>query len=421
MLSEYGTIVVGAGPAGLFCALNTSDRSHSVLLLEKTGSPGRKLLLSGSGQCNFSAAGPASAFAEHYGAAANFVKPALMAFTNEDLCAFLEAGGVGIFRREDGKLFPSGMRAAEILELLIAGCRENGVKTIRNSPVEAVCRDRNGFTVNAGGRVFSSDSLVIATGGCSYPETGSTGDGHSLAASLGHPATSLSPALTHIHAGEPFPRELAGISLKNARITLLKAGGAAKTAKGDVLFTGSGLSGPGILDLSRYIGIGDRIDLALTEIPSGGVDASLVDALQTGGKRTVRTILKGFGLPERLADAVLERAGIKPSRKAGDIARADRMKLSALLTSFPVVVESKGGFDVAMATAGGVSREGVNRRTMESRITPGLFFAGEVLDVDGDTGGYNIQWAFSSGWAAACGIRSRKPSGPALKKADITL
>lgn len=409
MPSRYRTIVIGAGPAGLFCALNACTNRHDVLLLEKNGRPGRKLLLSGSGQCNFSRTGPMSEFIGHYGGAANFVKPALLAFTNRHLCAFLENGGVKTFAREDGKLFPAGMRASDILTLLQNSCANNGVEMQFDSPVDAVSRYDGGFAVTTGGRAFSSDSLVLATGGCSYPETGSTGDGLALAASLGHTVTPITPSLTNITAREPFPVELAGISLKNSSISLDKASGKRMTGRGDVLFTGSGLSGPGILDLSRYISDGDRMSLALTEKPVEEVESSLIDALQAGGKKAVRTILKSLGIAERLADAVLSMAGIAPSRKGGEIGRADRLKILTMVTAFPVTVARKGDFRVAMATAGGVSRDEVNRLTMESRIIPGLFFAGEVLDVDGDTGGYNIQWAFSSAMAAASGIGAKSP------------
>jgi hypothetical protein len=408
MLSRYKTIVIGAGPAGLFCALNACAERDDVLLLEKNPGPGRKLLLSGSGQCNFSRTGPMGDFTGHYGSASNFVKPALLAFTNEDLCAFLETGGVKTFAREDGKLFPAGMRASDILALLQRLCVERGVRMLFDSPVEAVSWGEGGFDVTTGGAVFSSDSLVLATGGCSYPDTGSTGDGLALASSLGHTVTPITPSLTGITAREPFPVELAGISLKNSTIILEKADGKRLAGRGDVLFTGTGLSGPGILDLSRHISDGDRLWLALCEIPAGEVESSLIDALQSGGKKAVRTILKGLGIAERLADTVLSMAGIAPSRKGGEIGRTDRLKILGLVTAFPVTVAKKGDFRVAMATAGGVAREEVNRHTMESRKCAGLYFSGEVLDVDGDTGGYNIQWAFSSAMAAASAIRTAK-------------
>lgn len=408
MLSRYKTIVIGAGPAGLFCALNACANRDDVLLLEKNGSPGRKLLLSGSGQCNFSRTGPMIDFTRHYGAASNFVKPSLLGFTNKDLCAFLENGGVKTFTREDGKLFPAGMRASEILTLLLRRCAENGVKILFDSPAESVSLEQGGFAINTSGAVFSADSLVIATGGCSYPATGSTGDGLAMAASLGHTVTPTTPSLTHITAKEPFPSALAGISLKNPAISLEKTDGERVTGRGDVLFTGAGLSGPGILDLSRHIKEGDRLSVALTDKRAAEVEDSLIDALQAGGKKAVRTILKSFGIPERLADTVLEKAGIAPSRKGGEIGRTDRIKILGLVTAFPVTVAKKGDFSVAMATAGGVTRDEVNRHTMESRISAGLYFAGEVLDVDGDTGGYNIQWAFSSGMAAAAGILAGK-------------
>ncbi len=404
MPDRLGTIVIGAGPAGLFCALHACRGNNRVLLLEKNGSAGRKLLLSGSGQCNFTHSGDMGEFTNHYGEAANFVKPALFAFTNMDLCSFLAENGVRTIARDDGKMFPASMNARDVLLALLRSCEISGAGVRYESAVTSVTIDGAGFRVETRDDAFRSDSLVIAAGGMSYPDTGSNGDGFTIAGSLGHTVTGITPALAPIIAGAPFPGELAGVSLKDAGIIVNRSGRRAASGRGDVLFTGNGLSGPGILDLSRSIRDADVLSLSLTGMSSGDVETRLIAALQEGGKKTVRNILKTLGIPERLADTVLELAGTDPARKGGEVSRTERMRILGFITGFPVTVEKKGGFPVAMATAGGVHRDEIDRHSMRSRLVANLYFAGEVIDVDGDTGGYNLQWAFSSGRAAAKAI-----------------
>jgi predicted Rossmann fold flavoprotein len=338
-------------------------------------------------------------FPARYGPAANFVKPALHAFTNSDLTGFLESRGVKTMTREDGKVFPASMRSSDVLEALLSGCAGAGVTIRCDSRVAGAFRHESGFAVRAGAEELFAERLVIATGGCSYPATGSSGDGHLLAESLGHTVTGLFPALAPVIPSELFMRDLSGISVRNSRITVNRAGRKIAFGTGDVLFAGAGLSGPGILDISRYVRKDDELRVSLCGPDAGEAREWLGEALRAGG-RTVLNILRTMGIPGRLAEIVLDRAGLTRRTRGPEVSRAKAAELAGLVTAFSFRVARTGGFHEAMATAGGVDRSGIDRHTMMSRLVDGLFFAGEVMDVDGDTGGYNIQWAFSSGMTA---------------------
>ena len=408
MNNRYDTIITGAGPAGLFCAINASKKNSRVLILEKNSSAGKKLLLSGSGQCNFTHAGSLSEFLKHYGKAGNFVKPAFSAFTNIQLIEFFESHGIKSVTRDDGKVFPSSMKAQDILSLLLRLCDENSVEIKYSSPVQSVSHSGSEFLISAGSETYRAANSVIAAGGSSYPATGSSGDGYRLAAFPGHSITEITPALAPLYIKNYKLGNLSGISVKRSLITITRDDKKLTSGKGDILFTPKGLSGPGILDISRDIKRGDRITISLTDRSMQETESLLFDALKNEGKKSVRNIFKIFEIPERLADHLLAQAVIDPAKKAGEISRAERTRILELINFLPLEIEEKGDFRVAMATSGGVSRDEINRKTMESKIIPGLYFAGEVIDVDGDTGGYNIQWAFSSGKAAADSIQKNK-------------
>ncbi len=404
MQNRYDTIIAGGGPAGLFCAINASTPGGRVLVLEKNRTAGKKLLLSGSGQCNFTHTGSVPELIRHYGDAANFVKPALSAFTNGQLIDFFASNGIPATAREDGKVFPASMKAGDILSLLLQICRKNSVDIRYSSPVREVSHSNGIFSVYSGGELYTSPVMVIAAGGSSYPATGSDGDGFTIAASLGHSITGITPALTPVYIENFTLAGLSGISVCRSRIDLFREGKKFRSGTGDILFTPKGISGPGILDISRWIKSGDTIALSLTESTPQEIESILTSALRSEGKKSVRNILKIFEIPERLIDAVLIRCNINPAKKCGEISRGERVSLQENICSLKFTVKEKGDSRVAMATAGGVSREEIDRRTMESKLIRGLYFAGEVMDVDGDTGGYNIQWAFSSGRAAGNSI-----------------
>jgi predicted Rossmann fold flavoprotein len=400
-------IVIGAGPAGLFCAANSSDKGRKVLIQEKKKSPGRKLLVSGSGRCNITHDGDIRSFLDHYGDHGRFLRPALLGFANRDLVAFFEVMGLSMIRQEGGKVFPETQRSRDVLNVLIEECRTKKVELRCGQTVTLIKRSEDGFEVTCGDETYRSRLLVIATGGRSYPSTGSTGEGYDFAESFGHSIAEIGPALAPVRIKDyPFSK-LAGISLQNAEVSIFR-GKKEKEHHGDVLFTHEGLSGPGILDLSRHIRAGDVLRVSFVGAKKReDLVRWLRDRSQEGGARNLRSVLADLDLPARLVARVLEILDIPQYLKCSQMTRDMRIGLADRLAGFPMVVESLGGFDSAMVTRGGVSLLEVDSKTMESKLVSGLYFAGEVLDVDGDTGGYNLQAAFSTGILAARSIQKR--------------
>ena len=400
-------IVFGAGPAGLSCAIGASGEGRKVLILEKKSSPGRKLLISGSGRCNITHDGNVRAFLDHYGEAGRFLRPALLGFTNLDLIAFFEDRGLAMVRLEGGKVFPETQRSRDVLDVLLAECEALGVEIGRGKTVTSIAKSEEGFAVACGDETYRSRFLVIATGGRSYPATGSSGDGYSFAEALGHTIVEVGPALAPVRIRDyPFA-DLAGISLPGARISIFR-GRKVKEQAGDVLFTHDGLSGPGILDLSREIRAGDVLRVSFAgEKRREEMDNWLLERSQKDGPRNLRSVLAELAVPARLAARVLEVLLIPQDLKCASMTRGMRAGLADHLAGFPMEVEEVGGFDLAMATRGGVALSEVDSKSMESRLVFGLYFAGEVLDVDGDSGGYNLQAAFSTGALAGRSIRRR--------------
>ena len=408
-MEEPECIVIGAGPAGLFCAIHAAAIGCRVLLLEKNARPGAKLLLAGSGQCNITHDGEIRDFVTHYGDHGKFLKPAIMSFTNRDLTCFFRDRGLAMITEENGKIFPATRSSADVLEILLAECRKQGVTTRCNEPVTGIARSGESFEVTTSTATYRATRVVITTGGASYPKCGTTGDGYRLAAGLGQPITDIAPALAPLLI-RPFPfAALAGISFEGMHFTVWREGKKVGDHTGDVLFTHLGLSGPGILDASRNIRPGDVIRLSFAgpmRREEFAADIAKRAAENTGWQ--VSTILAKYPIPERLNRKLLKLSGIEEDLKCAHFSANLRAALVTNCTEFPLTVAALGEYSVAMVTRGGVALEGVNQKTMESKIVPGLYFAGEVLDIDGDTGGYNLQAAFSTGFLAGTAIGKRK-------------
>lgn len=396
------TVIIGGGPAGLFCALQTAGEGRSVILFEKKPAPGRKLLLAGSGQCNITHDGEIAGFLPRYGDHGAFLRPALMNFTNRDLVEFFAARGLRMTTEPGGKIFPETRKSADVLAALLAECAGRGVDVRCGEPVRAVSRDGDGFLVRTEQATVRTDVLVIATGGASYPATGSTGDGYAFARALGQPVTEVAPALAPVYV-EDYPfADLAGISFENLSMTVYHDGKRVHRQTGDLLLTHTGLSGPGILDASRYILPGDVLRVAfLPEANTEAVRKRVVDAVAAGEVRQVKTVLCDLPLPERFVRRLLDLAGIPAEKTCAHLEKKARNAIAASVSEFPFTVAGLGGFAEAMATRGGVALKGINPKTMESRTVPNLYCIGEVLDIDGDTGGYNLQAAFSAAALAA--------------------
>lgn len=422
---SFDVLIVGAGPAGLAAGIaagsigvgigkrlvtstkkaGKESEERSVCILERNSTPGRKFRLSGSGQCNVTHGGAVEDFPEHYGDCkkggqkSRFVKPAIFSFDNRETVRFFDRHGVRMLERKDGKIFPRSLKSEDLLDVLVTELEEQGGKIRTNTTVKTVSYHDGLFHVETDRELFVAKSLILAAGGCSYPGTGSKGDGFHLAESLGHRIIAPRPGLTSIVAQNyPFA-ESAGISFTSPKIEVYRNGIQTETGRragqGDVLLTHRGLSGPGILDLSRFIEPDDEVRIAFCADFLGDERPNWNRLLV--GKKTLKNALAPLGLPERFLSRLLRLLEISPEQSAAEVTREQRRRLESALLGFPFVVEQLGGWNDAMTTVGGVALDEIDRRTMQSRIMPGLFFCGEILDIDGDCGGYNIQFALSSG------------------------
>ena len=411
MMVRYDVAVIGAGPSGLFCALNAASAGSRVVVFEKNQQPGAKLLLAGAGQCNITHDGEIREFISHYGVNGKFLKPALMAFTNRDLLDFFSVRGLGMMTEKDGKAFPQTRQSADVLAILLDECQRLGVVIRCGEPVTGITRSDESFVITSSAATYQAVTVVITTGGASYPKCGTTGDGYRFASALGQPVTEITPALTPLLI-RPFPfAALMGISFERITFSVWRGGKKIANYAGDVLFTHLGLSGPGILDASRDIRPGDIIRLSFAgPLRREEFATELAKRAAENSGWQVRTILAKYPIPERLNRKLMKLSGIPDDLTCAHFSAAQRSVLVTNCTEFPLTVTALGDFSVAMATRGGVALEGVNGKTMESKMVESLFFAGEVLDIDGDTGGYNLQAAFSTGYLAAEGIRRKNES-----------
>ena len=400
----YDVLVVGAGPAGLFTAIHCAERFDKVLILEKQPDPGRKLLLTGSGQCNFTNICPIQEFHKAYGDHGRFLKPALFHFTNQDTIAFFKQHGVeSVVVEENGKVFPKSRQAHDILNLLLFLCEKRNVEIrFRERVTRLNMQAKRVSQVYSASRDYQAKNVVITTGGKSYPSTGSTGDGYSLAQSLGHSLVPPRPGLTPFYMKNFSLADLSGMSFKNLKVTLWHESKKLKTLSGDLLLTHRGISGPAVHNLARFAQSGDSVTLCfvLFENAEEFKREWLADMEQNGRLKT-KTWLKKYHLPGALAREIMALVDVNPGGSVAELSREKRLALLRLTTAFPLEIEALGDFHVAMVTCGGVPLEEVNSKTMESRLVKGLYFAGEVLDIDGDSGGYDLQAAWSTAALAA--------------------
>ena len=432
---EYIDIaIIGGGPAGLMAAISAAGQlttarklqspggfadpaeAGRVVLFEKGPRPGRKLLASGSGRCNLTHDGELAGFLGHYGggekpaglpaedgsrspgSAGRFLRTALYDFDNEALRLWMAKRSLPTEVDDNGKVFPVSGKASDVLAVLLQEAEAAGVIIRVSSGVDSLVRSGDGgFSLSSNGVSWLATAVILAAGGHSYPALGSTGDSWRLAAGLGHSIVDPGPALAPVYVS-PFPyKTCAGISLPGSTLAIRRAGRLVAKGFGDVLLTHGGLSGPGVLDSSRWIRPGDEVVLPLG--PYGSVDEAdnaLQAACATNPARQVRSLL-GELMPKRLAEVLLGLAGCPGETRAAQLTRACRQRLATGLGGEVFLVERLGSLEEAMASRGGVALDEVEARTMMSRLVPGFFCAGEALDVDGDTGGYNLQAAFSTG------------------------
>ena len=384
---EASAIVIGGGPAGLFLAARAGalavEAGARILVLEKMAKPGRKLLASGGGACNITHRGEIGEFLGRYGGKGRFLKKALFGFTNADLEAWLGERGIALEAEEGGKLFPVSRRASDILGVLLAECSRYGASIVVGARVSALRREDGLFAVETAGpegsaATYRAPFVAIASGGRSYPGTGSDGEGYALALALGHSIVEPKPALSPVSVNDWALRELSGIGFENLSYAIRRGARLIGRSRGDVLITREGLSGPGVLDASRGFEPGDVLELDFSGRGLEAFRSELASRVAAAPRALTRTIVGETGLPRRLAELVCSLAGCG-KKSAARLSRARSGRRSPIDCEFPARIASVGGFDKAMATAGGVSLREVEPSTMASRLAEDLYFAGEVL------------------------------------------
>lgn len=399
-------IVVGGGASGMMAAGRAGALGAPVLLLEKTPKLGNKLRLTGKGRGNLTNVAPWSDFVAHFGPNGRFLYGAFSRFFVQDLRAFFADRGVATVVERGGRVFPAANDADVVADALVAYLREGHVALRRRTRVTSLIVEGGRVTgVESEERRFGARAVIVATGGASYPGTGSTGDGYRLLAAVGHTIVPPRPALVPLVVAEPFVARLRGLSLRNVQATLLLDGRPVASQFGEMLFTPYGVTGPIVLTLSKQAAEAarrGRAELSLDLKPAltdEELDARLRRDFDTYGRRTFRRLLAGL-LPRLLIGVFIDLTGIPPGRRGSQITAAERARLHHLLGDLRLTIIGTRPIAEAIVTSGGVALDELDPRTLESKRIRGLYCCGEVIDVDGDTGGYNLQAAFSTGYVA---------------------
>jgi len=422
-MNKHRVIVIGGGPAGLIAAGQAAKLGAETLLFEKMDRPGRKLRITGKGRCNLTNIASLSQFIEHFRPNGQFLRQAFSQFFTSELLAFFEELGVPTVTERGGRVFPASGRAQDVVDALTQWIGECGVKLRNHSTVEwlrvegekvtgvkvykTVSRMKKDSPLKSSReQIYHTDAVIVATGGASYPETGSTGEGYQLAQLTGHSIVQIRPALVPLETRGDIAKRLQGLSLRNVNVLVRVDGKKRGQGFGEMIFTHFGVSGPVILSLSRQVvdalRQGLKVELSIDLKPAldhGKLDARLLRELDVHGKKHFRTLLREL-LPRKLIPVCIDQVGVFPDKFGHQITARERKRLRIWIKDFRLQVKAYRPFEEAIVTAGGVNTREVEPRTMASRIAKHLYFAGEVLDIDADTGGYNLQAAFSTGWIA---------------------
>ena len=406
-------VVIGGGAAGLMAAYAAGSRGAQVTLLERNEKLGKKIYITGKGRCNLTNDCPPDEFLENVVRGEKFLTGALWSFSPEDMMSLCERFSLPVKVERGNRVFPVSDHASDVTKMLERACLSVGVTIKLQEYVKKIgvlhSTMRDIITQNG---VYPCEAVVIATGGLSYPSTGSTGDGLRFAKSLGHKIAPCVPSLVGLNCKGDFSA-LQGVSLKNVCLFAMRGGKVIFSEQGEMLFTHYGISGPLVLSLSARI---NRLPFAELScfidfkpaLDRETLDRRLVRDLSERKNEQMKNVVRGL-LPSALCLPVLKEAGIDPFKQANAVTREERGRLLDSLKKFPVVLTSLRGFEEAVVTSGGVELKDVSSKTMESKIAPGVFFAGEVLDVDAYTGGFNLQIAFSTGMTA--GIAAARHAG----------
>jgi predicted Rossmann fold flavoprotein len=406
-MSNYDVIIVGAGPAGLLAAGRAADLGGKVLVLEKMRTEGRKLLITGKGRCNITNNAEIGEFITHVFPNGKFLRNAFSQFYSKDIIELLEKYGVEVTLERGGRYFPTSNKSLDILRALLKWVNDLGVEIKTGNRVEKiVVEDGTVKGVRANGSIFLSEKVILATGGKSYPATGSTGDGYDLARQVGHKIEKPIPALVPLETKGSVAQKLQGLNLKNVKAVVWVNGKKTGEAFGEMIFTHFGLSGPIILTLSRIVVRAlqndDKVEITVDLKPAldeQKLDKRLQRDLNEFGKKQLVNIFRNW-LPASMIPVFIELLELDPAKECHQISGKERKQIRHLLKNMRFEISHNRSFKEAIITAGGVLTNEIRPKTMESKIVSGLYFAGEMIDLDAETGGYNLQIAYSTGWLA---------------------
>lgn len=402
----HTVIVIGGGPAGLMAAISASKLNKNVILLEKNEKLGKKLYITGKGRCNLSNDVDVNEFLENVVSNKKFLFGAMHSFSSSDTIDFFENNGMPIKIERGKRIFPASDKASDVTKTLEKVCLKNGVDIRLNQMVKSIKVDNSTvlgvFLEN--GEYISANSIILATGGVSYPLTGSDGEGHKISKKLGHSITELKPALVGIELNGDFYKNVQGLALKNVKLIANYNGKKIFDELGETLFTHFGISGPLVLSVSSLINRLDlkNLDFYLDLKPAldyNTLDQKFIKEFRENSLKTISVYLKSV-LPHSLVDEVIIRAKINKDKKLSNLTAVDRDNLIKTLKRFELNIKKLRPIEEAIVTSGGINVKEINPKTMESKLISGLFFAGEIIDIDAFTGGFNIQIAFSTGHLA---------------------
>ena len=403
-------VIIGGGAAGLMAAVIAGREGAQVTLLEKMNYLGKKMGITGKGRCNVTNAAPMSEFIKNTPGNGKFLYGAYERFSNQDLLQLLNEAGLETKVERGGRVFPASDSALDVRNTFMKLLKSYGVDAhLEEGAQEIIVEDGKVAAVKTKNETYPADAVLIATGGKSYPATGSTGDGYNLANKLGHKVTDIRPSLVPIVTEEVWVKDLMGLSLRNVELSVVAKNKVQAKMFGEMMFTHFGITGPIVLSLSHTVGKLMR----KKNIGTIGLDINLKPALSV--EKLDKRIQKDFELyskkqlinglkdllPQRLIPLVIQLAGLDPHKPINQISKAERDSLVYILQHLPLTVKGLRPVEEAIVTAGGLSLKEFNPKTMESKLVPGLYGAGEVLDIDAFTGGYNLQAAFSTGYVAA--------------------
>ena len=412
MQTQYDLVIIGGGASGLMAAIAAAEKQQKILLVEKMEQAGRKLRITGKGRCNLTNTSPIKEFISHIGSDGRFMRNAFSLFFNNELMQFFEEKGVELNIERGSRVFPKSGKALDIFLALINTIERNkNITILKNTSATDLIVSPDGIagvTINNGKNIdIAAPKVILATGGKSYPLTGSTGDGYSLAKNVGHTIVDPIPSLVPLVCQETIPDELVGFTLKNVSLTISDANDK-KICNffGEMTFTDNGIGGPIVLSASRIISrrlqAGEQLRATLDLKPAlehEVLDKKLIRELDENGSRILKDALR-LWLPAEMIPLALQTMTIEHYKRLNQVSANDRKKIMRMLKAMPFTIVGTRGFDEAIVTQGGVSLKEVNPKTMESKIVKNLYITGELLDLDADTGGYNLQIAFSTGYAA---------------------